>query len=236
MSKRVCEYVYVSGLWPKFEANSKPSKLNPESHTPEQRRFVGQGQVRPKLPRPAGNPAGVFCSQNSVSSSDKNSLSIRKRGGEEFICVKLTREPTRERTCIRARKRQKILALQPATCLTLLFSCRPPALARSSLPALHLSVGYLHSSPFHSTFQTIQEEYLVCLGEGQKLTHGRKSVKDLKTAGFIKTLELKLPKVLEDVRSQWVCASVVWCVCVCLSLSLSISLSLSLRVCDCGMR
>ena len=119
-----------------------------------------------------------------------------------------------------------------ATCLTLLFSCRPPALARSSLPALHLSVGYLPSSPFHSTFQTIQEEYLVCLGEGQKLTHGRKSVKDLETAGFIKTLELKLPKVLEDVRSQWVCASVVWCVCVCLSLSLS----LSLRVCDCGMR
>ena len=112
-----------------------------------------------------------------------------------------------------------------ATCLTLLFSCRPPALARSSLPALHLSVGYLPSSPFHSTFQTIQEEYLVCLGEGQKLTQGRKSVQDLETAGFIKDIKIETPsKVLEDVRSQWVCASVVWCVCVCLSLSLSLSL------------
>ena len=74
----------------------------------------------------------------------------------------------------------------------------------------------------------------MCLGEGQKLTHGRKSVQDLETAGFIKDIKIETPsKVLEsNVRSQWVCASVVWCVCVCLSLSLS----LSLRVCDCGMR
>jgi len=138
MSKRVCECVYVSGLWPKFEANSKPSKLNPESHTPEQRRFVGQGQVRPKLPRPAGNPAGIFCSQNSVSSSDKNSLSTRKRGGEEFICVQLTREPTRERTCIRARKRQKILALQPVS-LSSSLAALPRLLAPPSLPCISLS-------------------------------------------------------------------------------------------------
>ena len=66
-----------------------------------------------------------------------------------------------------------------ATCLTLLFSCRPPALARSSLPALHLSVGYLPSSPFHSTFQTIQEEYLVCLGKGMTLTPWRMSLEEL---------------------------------------------------------
>ena len=173
--------------------------------------------MRPKLPRPVGNPAGIFCSQNSVSSSDKNSLSIRKRGGEGFFCVHLTREPTRERTCIRARKRQKILALQPATCLTLLFSCRPPALARSSLPALHLSVGYLPSSPFHSTFQTIQEEYLVCLGEGQKLTHGRKSVQDLNSAVLPEHKDIETPsKVLEsNVRFQWVCASFVLSECVC---------------------
>ena len=135
MSKRVCECVYVSGLWPKFEANSKPSKLNPESHTPEQRRFVGQGQVRP---RPVGNPAGIFCSQNSVSSSDKNSLSTRKRGGEEFICVQLTREPTRERTCIRARKRQKILALQPVS-LSSSLAALPRLLAPPSLPCISLS-------------------------------------------------------------------------------------------------
>ena len=113
-----------------------------------------------------------------------------------------------------------------ATCLTLLFSCRPPALARSSLPALHLSVGYLPSSPFHSTFQTIQEEYLVCLGEGQKLTQGRKSVKDLETAGFIKDIEIETPsKVLEsNVRSQWVCANVVLSPPLSLSLARALSL------------
>jgi hypothetical protein len=47
-------------------------------------------------------------------------------------------------------------------------------------------------------------------------------------------LTLKLLKVLEsNLRSQWVCASVVWCVCISLSLSLSLSplsLSLSARV------
>jgi hypothetical protein len=149
MYKRVCECacVCVSGLWPKFEANSKPSKLTPESHTPEQRRFVGQGQVRPKLPRPVGNPAGVFCSQNSVSSSDKNSLSIRKRGGEEFICIQLTREPTRERTCIRARKRQKILALQPVS-LSSSLAALPRLLAPRSLPPCLASLCPL--SPFFS--------------------------------------------------------------------------------------
>ena len=65
----------------------------------------------------------------------------------------------------------------------------------------------------------------MCLGEGQKLTQGRKSVKDLETAGFIKDIEIETPsKVLEDVRSQWVCANVVLSPPPSLSLARALSL------------
>ena len=66
----------------------------------------------------------------------------------------------------------------------------------------------------------------MCLGEGQKLTQGRKSVKDLETAGFIKDIEIETPsKVLEsNVRSQWVCANVVLSPPLSLSLARALSL------------
>ena len=65
----------------------------------------------------------------------------------------------------------------------------------------------------------------MCLGEGQKLTQGRKSVQDLETAGFIKDIKIETPsKVLEDVRSQWVCANVVLSPPLSLSLARALSL------------
>ena len=66
----------------------------------------------------------------------------------------------------------------------------------------------------------------MCLGEGQKLTEGRKSVQDLETAGFIKDIEIETPsKVLEsNVRSQWVCANVVLSPPPSLSLARALSL------------
>ena len=98
-----CVCVCVSGPWPKFEANYKPSELNLETHTPEQERpLVGQGQMRLR-PHPVGNPAGIFCSRNSVSCTwGKKSQDIL----------------------------HPILVLQS---ISFPFSCRPPTLARSSL-------------------------------------------------------------------------------------------------------
>ncbi len=70
----------------------------------------------------------------------------------------------------------------------------------------------------------------MCLGEGQKLTEGRKSVQDLETAGFNKDIEIETPsKVLEShVRSQRVCASVVLSLSLSRARARSLSLSLSL--------